>query len=408
METNLKIDFDRLFQDRLTDRQGSGLSIFISIKKELSARALKLEEDLFFHDLAISYQRGDCYLCGDPASLDVLCRNQAGITRNIYQVIKSRHLENGAAMNAVQRVFVLTYQENPSLDSLPEILQNEDKCCFLYIPIALRNRWRLSSECCLLAENLDDIEFYFFMAKRYCLERHIPHQRIGFHRENGGGNTTCDVLEKCIVQDRVPVLCLVDSDRKHGMTKAYPNEPAIGDTLDRVQKTVQRLAGHSAFPPHHLFPLHVHEIENLIPSQLLWKLCQELIPDMRLRLERVVHLQDIKEGEPLLYYDYKEGFPYIKKMPQRAYWKEVLLELGGEPSPMPPQDKPERGTYFPDALFFPPLNNKLLDHTLKIINSSEYDTILKTLQIDDYLKSIWEDVGVQMLTWGYVNEPIRA
>ena len=379
-----------------------------SIEKELSARALKMEECLFFQDLAIAYQRGDCYLCGDLASLDILCQNQTGITQNIYQVIKNRHLESGATMNAVQRVFVLTYQKDPNPVSLPTILQNEDKCCFIHIPTAIRENWRLSTACCILSENLDDIEFYLFMAKHYCLERHIPHQRIGFHRENGGGSTTCDVFEKCIVQDRAPVLCLVDSDRKHGTTKTFPNEPAKGETLNRLQKTAERLAVHDTYPPHHSFPLHVHEVENLIPSQLLQKLSQELLPDMRPRLERVMQLQDVKGGEPLLYYDYKEGFPYIKNAPQRAYWEEVLLELGGEPASMPPQDKPERGTYYPDALFFPPLNNKILDYTLKIISSAEGDTILKTLQIDDHLKSIWEDVGTQILTWGYVNEPIRA
>lgn len=368
-----------------------------------------MEEELFFHDLATAYQRGDCYLCGDLASLDILCQTQAGITQNIYQVIKNRHLENGAAMNAVQRVFVLTYQENPSLLSLPEILRDEGKCCFIHIPTAIRENWRLSTACCLLTENLDDIEFYLFMVKYYCLEMHIPHQRIGFHKENGGGNTTCDVFEKCIVQDKVPVLCLVDSDRKHGSTKAYPNEPSIGDTLHRVQKTAKALATtYGVLPPHHLFPLHVHEIENLIPSQLLQKLCQELLPDMRPRLDRVMQLQNVKGGKPLLYYDNKEGFPYIKSAPQRSYWEEVLLELGGEASSMPPQDKPERGTYCPDALFFPPLNTKLLDHTLEIINSAEGNAILKSLHIDDYLKGIWDDVGTQMLTWGYVNEPIRA
>ena len=107
-----------------------------SIEKELSARALKMEECLFFQDLAIAYQRGDCYLCGDLASLDILCQNQTGITQNIYQVIKNRHLESGATMNAVQRVFVLTYQKDPNPESLPKILQNEDKCCFIHIPTA--------------------------------------------------------------------------------------------------------------------------------------------------------------------------------------------------------------------------------------------------------------------------------
>jgi len=190
------------------------------------------------------------------------------------------------------------------------------------------------------------------MARHYCLKRHIPHQRIGFHRENGGWNTTCDEFEKCVIHDKVPVLCLVDSDRKHGATKVYPNEPAIGETLYRVQKKAETLAAYGALPPYHLFPLHVHEIENLIPSQLLQKLYRESLPDMRPGLERVMQLQNVKGGKPLLYYDNKKGFPYIKNAPQRAYWEEGPLELGGEPSSMPPRDQPERGTYCPETLFF--------------------------------------------------------
>lgn len=381
-----------------------------SIEKEFSTRAPEMEEDVFFQDLATAYQHGYCYLCGDLASLNFLCKHQTGATKNIYNIIRSCYSENGAAMNTVQRVFVLTYQQEVRLSTLPQILQDENKCRFIHIPTAIHEKWRLHTECCLLTENLDDIEFYLFMAKHYCLERNIPYQRICFHREHGGGNTICDVFEKCILQDKTPVLCLVDSDRKHGTTKTYPNEPAIGDTLHRVQKVAEKLDNNNTLPPFRLFPLHVHEVENLIPSYLLKELYQESLPDMRPGLERAAQLQNIKDGEPLLYYDYKEGFPYIKNAPQRAYWREILSELGGKPASMPPQDKPAPGTYKPNELFFPPLNKKLLDHALKKIRLAEQsgDVTLCTLQIDGYLQSIWNDVGIQMLTWGYANAPVRA
>ena len=42
-------------------------------------------------------------------------------------------------------------------------------------------------------------------------------------------------------------------------------------------------------------------------------------------MERVMQLQNVKGGEPLLYYDYKEGFPSIKNAPQRAYWDIISL-----------------------------------------------------------------------------------
>lgn len=379
-----------------------------SIEKEFETRALDPNEELFFCDLATAYQRGDCYVCGNPASLDILCQKQAGLPQKIYRFIKSRHLEDGAAMNAVQRVFVLTYQKDPNLSSLPEVLQNEGKCHFIHVPTAIKQSWRLFTGCCLLTENLSDIQLYLFIAKYYCLKRHIPYRRINFRRDGGGGSTTCDEFEKYMVYDKMPVLCLVDSDQKHGTTKAFPNKPAIGNTLSNVRKKADTLDAQGVLLPYLLFPLYVHEIENLVPIQLLQKLHQKSIPDMRLGLARVMQLQNIKNGEPVLYYDYKKGFPYIKSAPQRAYWEEILLELGGDSSSMPPRDKPKQDAGCLDNLFFPPLNKNLLDHVLKLIQSAEGDAILQSLQIDNYLKSIWEDIGSQMLTWGYVNEPIRS
>lgn len=378
-----------------------------SIKNEFANRALKPEEELFFNDLAAAYQRGDCYLCGDLGSLEFLYQKLPGVSQKIYRIIKSHHLENGAAMNSVHCVFVLTYQEVPSLTSLPEILQNKNKCCFICIPEAIAENWRLSTKCCFLSENLDDINFYLFIARYYCHKMHIPHQRIGFHTENGGGNTTCDVFKKCVSQDKNLVLCISDSDKKYGKTRDYPAEPAIGDTLKRIQAKAKEIDALAEHLPYHLFPLHVHEVENLIPFQLLQSLSQKSLPDILPKLGYVLQLQSIKNGEPLLYYDYKKGFPYIKSAPQRAYWQEILMELGGELSSMPPQEKQEEGTYCPDALFFPPLHRNLLAHTLNII-TSEADSLLKSLHIDDYLKNIWDDIGLQLLTWGYVNEPIRA
>ena len=379
-----------------------------SIQYELLNRKLSMEEEMFFQKLAISYQQGKCYLCGAIHSIDALIKSQTGITGKIYCAVKNHYSESGVIMKAVQRVFVLTYQETPSRESLPVILRDEKKCCFIHIQTAIREDWNLSVKCALLTENLDDIEFYLFIAKYYCLKKQIPYQQISFHKENGGGNTTCNVLEKCVTQDKIPVLCIVDSDRKHGTTKGYPNEPIMGDTLKRVLKKEERLKSFNEYPPFYMLPLHVHEIENLIPIQLLQKLYEDSLHDMRPGLERVMELKDIKCGEPLLYYDYKKGFPCMKNAPQRSYWEEILLLLGRGVAFMPPSEEPESGAGISDALFFPPLSNKLLKHTLDVIRSDESDIFLRELQIDDYLKNIWDDIGKHMLTWGYVNEAVRA
>lgn len=381
-----------------------------SIEKEFAGRTPTTKEELFFQELAISYQHGYCYLCGDKASLNYLCNYQTGVTRNIYNVIRSHYAESGAAMKAVQYVFVLTYRLDPDPASLPNILKDEDKCRFINIQQVIDNSWRLNMECCLLTENLEDSKFYQFMARHYCRKHKIPQHVVHFHSENGGGNTICDVLEKCVTQDKVPVLCIVDSDRKHGSTKAYPNEPAMGDTYNRAQRVSNKLFSNNIFPPHCLFALHVCEVENLIPLQLLNKMEREQHLGMQSGLDRVNQILQTTDGTPLLYYDYKNGFPYMKDIPQRSYWEEILTELGGEEESMPSEVKPESGTYDPKALFFPPLNNKILHHALKKLQEMEQQggSGIEDLQVNGYLEEIWANTGKLLLTWGYTCSPLRA
>lgn len=317
-------------------------------------------------------------------------------------------MESGAAMCAVRQVFVLSYLEKPDPASLPALLQTEGKCRFIPIPTAVQEKWRLDGECCLLMENLEDGNFYHFIARHYCWNQNIPIRRIHFHSELGGGNTICDVLKKCVSKEKTPVLCLVDSDRKHGVTKSFPNPPATGGTLDRAQKVSDELSGMDGLPPHCLFALHVHEIENLIPLQLMEAL--KPTPAMHPGLAIASRLRQVRGGEPLLYYDFKKGFPYIKGKPGRAYWGEILQELGGDEASMPAGVKLKPGTYQPELLFFPPLSCNLLRNVLGHIQAAEqnHEPIHETLRVDDYLKAIWDDVGIQMLTWGYASEPMRA
>lgn len=380
-----------------------------SIQEKLSTRKLSIEEETFFQDLATAYQRGKCYLCGTIESINALIQYQRGLTKQIYCVVRNHHSESGSIMRAVQQVFVLTYQENPSVESLPEILQDANKCRFIRIQTAISENWDLSTKCGLLTENLDDIEFYLFVAKYYCFKKRIPYQRISFHKENGGGTTTGNVLKKCVIQDKIPVLCLIDSDQKYGATKQYPDTPETGDTLGCVSAKVEELKPvTNIYPPFEMLPLPVHEIENLIPIQLLKKLCEGPLHHMRPGLERVIELKNVRCGEPLLYYDYKKGSPCGGNEPHKAYWEEIRLLLGGGASSVSSSEESLLRTGLSNSRLFPPLSTKLLKHTLSIILSDENDTLLLSLKIDEYLKDIWDDIGIHMLTWGYVNEAVRA
>lgn len=370
-----------------------------TVAEELGKRELSKQEQAFFADLASACRQGKCFLSGDVESLSLLAKHLESLSGNIYLYAKGKRAEHGALMQAVSTVFVLTFAEDPSLDSLPSVLKSDGKCSFLSISRSISNGWQLNNECCLLAENLTDSKFYKLLAEHYCASQNIRGVRLAFHRELGAGDTIRDVLHKCVAEEKMPTLCIVDSDQKHGRTREYPNEPGKGGTLRHVADMAQELEKDSSLPPFFLYSLPVHEVENLIPMQILTELAKKS-PEMTKGLEMLRKLGKIDGGEPLLYYDLKLGFPFMKTKPQRAYWLEKMLRLGGTEEDMPPETK-EAGkiqTY----MFFPPVgNNRLLERSLELLTTQE-------ICVDEPLAELWGHIGVMMLTWGCANMPQSA
>lgn len=373
-----------------------------TVAEELDKRKLSEQEQVFFSDLASACRQGKCFLSGDVESLSRLAEHLESLSRSIYLYAAGNRAEHGALMRAVSKVFVLTFAENPSLDSLPSVLRPDGKCFFLSIPKSISNRWRLSNECCLLAENLTDSKFYQWVADYYCAEKNICGVNLSFHCELGAGNTICDVLYKCVAEEKVPTICIVDSDQKHGRSRKFRNAPKKGDTLKRAEAMEKKLRKDSSVPPFFLCPLPVHEVENLIPTQILTELSGKY-PEMKKGLERLEELKQVDEGEPLLYYDLKLGFPFMKTKPQRAYWLEKMLRLDGAEEDMPPETK-EAGAA-QDSMFFPPVcNNKLLERSVELLSKKAAQEI----RVDKHLAELWVNIGVMMLTWGCASAPQSA
>ncbi len=381
-----------------------------SVKDELSIREMTESELLFFSDMASAYQHGYCYLCGDIESLDYLSEHLGKPFNSIYNLVKNRYAENGEVIRIVSKVCVLTFQEELSLNMLPEILQKKDKSIFISIQLVITQNIKLNRPCSLIGENLTDCKFYKIVAKHYFYKHNIEKLNLNFHLENGGGDPTCEVLKKVIESDKTLTLCIVDSDRSYGLSKEYPNKPHDGNTLKHVRDVSKSLP---KLPPHEVYPLHVHEIENLIPFKILQQIMEEQLPDMEAGLKFLKELQEINDGEPVLYYDFKNGFPYMKEKAKQAYWKNILLKLGKDNLKMPPETKKEaeqEAKQDNQLVTFPSLSrNKLLEKAngiLKIKSISEKENMQKS--IDGYLDTYWDEIGLLMLTWGCANLPVYA
>lgn len=364
-----------------------------SVGDVLGNRAVTLDEKIFFSDLANAHYRGQCYLCGDINALEEVSQQVS----EIYGMVMQHYAEGRAVMEVVQKVFVLSYTSDVS--TLPDILQCKEKYQFIPVQAAINEKWQLR-ECVLLGENLDDCAFYRNVAEWYCQQQELTGISMHFHQMGGGGSTVRGALKNCVKAEKRPTLCLVDSDQKYGETRLTRGQVSCGETY-RQAAEVSRDLRKPNFPPHRLCRLDVHEVENLIPTQILQELKKDF-PNMVTGLERLKKLQMIRSGEPALYYDYKNGFPYIKDQPARAYWREIVNELGGKEENMPGTQKQEKGSYNPNALFFPPISgNNLLEHAIAKMKKAEW-------MVDEYLMQIWEQIGVVMLTWGFASAPIYA
>lgn len=373
-----------------------------SVSIELSKRKMSPTEEIFFSSLANSYCRGECYLCGSIDSLDILSNLFSTSSNNVYNSVKARFAEAGSAISAVNTVIVLYYPDGFHEDTLPEVITQRPNRYDIPVPIALS--LSLEKKCCLLTENLDDCRFYDLISQYYCLNHAVNGLRTCLHHENGGGNTTDRVLHKCVVEDRVLTLCIVDSDRKWGASEDYPNQPAKGETCQRVIAESEKLRDRRDVPQHTVHLLDMHEIENLIPRVIMKRIEIEQIPEMRRGLDMLNALISVGRCDAVLCYDYKKGLPYAHEEPRRAYWKEILFSLGGSESDMPPCTKNEAEKESRE-LYFPPIcRNNLLQRAIDALE----DTDLSALSIDDYLLEYWDQIGSVVFSWGCSGLPMYA
>lgn len=375
-----------------------------SIDIVMSTRNLSREEAVFFSGLANMFFHGDCFLCGDIRSLDKMSHKLGEPYDDIYNIVKGQYSENRAVISAVDTMIVLLYEESFQEDNLPDIVMSCDNIHRVPVPVAMS--WHLENRVNLIAENLEDCEFYEAIASYYCAKHSIRGFRASLHHENGGGNTINSVLRECVAKDRSLSLCIVDSDKKWEPTKQYPNPPPLGDTYYKVKQESDDLNHHQDYPKHCLYLLDVHEVENLIPRSVLRKIqTNQQLPDMKAGLDILDALIEINKSNAVLCYDIKKGLPYTVSEPQRSFWREIMMLLGGSEEDMPPCSKPKKTDDNKTPLFFPPVsNNNLLRRATCILHELE----LSELQLDDYLVDSWEHVGKMLFSWGCAGFPISG
>lgn len=345
---------------------------------------LNSNEYTLFSELATSYRYGYCIVCGNLQSLEFLANNLTGEHSGMYLHMIAHRSEFRAIVDAVEKVLVLT---SASVADIPVFIGSKAEVVMLTSGYNLSFRER----CCLLAENLNDCTFYEMIAKRYMYTQKIQGAVLNIRKENGGGNTIKDVLKKCVTEDHNITLCIVDSDKKyeHCELNRHFSPPPLGSTAKQVLEMRQEILQSMPKGVFDVFCIPVHEVENLIPLQILENIATE-IPSITPGVRTLQKLNTLGKGNAILYYDLKNGIRLAQDGGYIVYWTNIRHEL--------------------NQAELPGICAKILEkalHNLKQENSAGEEHLL-TCRIDDYLETIWSDIGKKVFTWGCGRNSIRA
>ena len=126
-------------------------------------------------------------------------------------------------------------------------------------------------------------------------------------------------------------------------------------------------------------------------------------------LEILERLKAISNGEPILYYDFKNGIRYKADTDHCTYWTEIANALDEQFCPIPEDQLTSKQRDGKEQLpasppFFPISRNRLLERARNWmeINTVELD------ELDEYLRDHWKQIGLTVLAWGCAMQPLRA
>lgn len=148
----------------------------------------------------------------------------------------------------------------------------------------------------LICENIDDSKVLMALGASWLRNSQFRGLRLKFEMIPGGGDTTDRVVDAHLKLSSRFILCVVDTDKRPGKWR-------LGDTAKKVKKVEEETLETKL----KLFILPCHEIENLIPDELLDDPNEKLSLACIESAHAVAKLADQGHIHPRLYLDFKKG-----------------------------------------------------------------------------------------------------
>lgn len=354
-----------------------------SIARRYKENAPCGDEIVFFGDLVSAHRKGNCYLCGDASSIEYI---QGVLTYPLDLTCKEIRYDDrelGSIIESVECVLVLSYDRTPKL---PKFIGLKSLVCNL--PLVLN--YKLHYECALVAENNDDCKLYELIAKWYIGVQRIRGVNVSFSYTPGGGSTIVDSISNCLSKEKRPTLCLVDTDKLYS---GCLDRNDLGDTAKDAKEAFEALQTTLDSRPFKFDILPAHEAENLIPLSILARIVNEqvLSSQQEEKIQKLLSCLNrmLMAGyrEDILWFNFKEGIDCSKVNIQR--WSEIERCAGD-------------------------LRLKkcrvILETAVSLLERLSQSNVnwFDAVQIDDYLRPLWERIGLTVFSWGCATTPVRS
>ena len=323
--------------------------------------------------------------------------NLASFAREYYRILRNRSSENKLILEKASKYYkvVSGYTGNQKIE------ENGRECILLSVKEG--NNADFTDKSILLVESNDDIEFYALIGKYYLQNNGIQNMQISFQNEIGGGDTTSIRLANIIDEKQRTCLCIADSDMRYCGAKN-------GGTLEKILAVAE--SREQIY--YEVYALKMHEIENLIPIELLESVCKE-IPDAHEGIQLLKKLLriDSSNNSPVYYFDYKKGIKkeyfflkegsdkdkekkFRKLEDYRKYWYNILGQCGITIN--------EGGSDF----LVPGVCERILPHTIQYMKNKWEENKICDIVSKSYIHESWMEIGAKIVTWGCVGHRILS
>ncbi|CNE42803.1 hypothetical protein [Yersinia intermedia] len=343
----------------------------------------KIQESI--NNLLTSYREGKHIIIAPIPFLDKIRDANtifSEIVRNSAGHASEQQYDYRSLLNDIN-FFIEVDFSSPSKCDPQKVNQNTEKLVLGYQNFTDSSKTQLTT---LMGENLNDVDFYKFMAEKYKYVKKLSAYKSVYNAVGGGGGSTKAVFDN-IVDKGGLCLCILDNDIKHPDGKHGSTSQKFLDDKN------MKLNGKYII-------IKQNEAECLIPLHLIDLVAQENGINY-VFINNLDNLRKLIQFDPNIrtFFDHKEGIDVKKALKidgqKRPYWAHIIKNAPGIKKNKC-VSRLECHCETP-CLFVGGFSEKLLVQTIKIIEKHKKPLLIKNYEQE--IEDEWINIGKHIFSW---------